>query len=60
MNKNIKFALVFTFLFAIFGININAQVKKGDLIDGIAVVVGDEHVEVQQLVPSLRLGEHQL
>ena len=42
MNKNIKFALVFTFLFAIFGIKMNAQVKKGDLIDGIAVVVGDE------------------
>lgn len=42
MNKNIKFALVFTFLFAIFGIQMNAQVKKGDLIDGIAVVVGDE------------------
>lgn len=42
MNKNIKFALVFTFLLAFFGGKMNAQVKSGDLVDGIAVVVGNE------------------
>ena len=42
MNKNIKFALLFSFIFAFFGVKMNAQLKTGDLVDGIAVVVGDE------------------
>ena len=42
MNKNLKITLFFTFIFALFGTKINAQTKVGDLIDGIAVVVGDE------------------
>lgn len=42
MNKNIKFALLFSFIFAFFGVKMNAQLKNGDLVDGIAVVVGDE------------------
>lgn len=42
MNKNINFALLFTFIFAFFGIKMNAQHKAGDLVDGIAVVVGNE------------------
>ena len=42
MNKNLKFALVFSFILAFFGVKMNAQLKTGDLIDGIAVVVGDE------------------
>lgn len=42
MNKNIKFALILTFVLAFFGVKMNAQLKTGDLIDGIAVVVGDE------------------
>ena len=42
MNRNIKFVLFFTFLFGLFGSKMNAQLKPGDLIDGIAVVVGDE------------------
>lgn len=42
MNKNLKFTLFFTFIFALLGTKMNAQLKPGDLIDGIAVVVGDE------------------
>lgn len=42
MNKNIKFALLLVLLFSFFGLKMNAQVKVGDLVDGIAVVVGDE------------------
>ena len=42
MNKNIKFALLLSFIFAFFGVKMNAQLKNGDLVDGIAVVVGDE------------------
>lgn len=43
MNRNIKFVLFLTFLFGLFGSKMNAQqLKPGDLIDGIAVVVGDE------------------
>jgi peptidyl-prolyl cis-trans isomerase SurA len=42
MNKNIKFALLLSFIFAFFGVKMNAQLKTGDLVDGIAVVVGDE------------------
>ena len=42
MNKNIKFALLLTFIFAFFGVKMNAQLKPGELVDGIAVVVGNE------------------
>ncbi len=42
MNRNIKFALLLTFFFGLFANKLAAQVKKGDLVDGIAVVVGDE------------------
>lgn len=42
MNKNINFAVLLTLFFGLFGVTATAQLKKGDLIDGIAVVVGDE------------------
>lgn len=43
MNRHIKFVLFLTFLFGLFGSKMNSQqLKSGDLIDGIAVVVGDE------------------
>lgn len=42
MNKNIKFALLFTMIFAFFGVKLNAQLQSGALVDGIAVVVGNE------------------
>lgn len=42
MNKNIKFALLLSFIFAFYGVKMNAQLNTGDLVDGIAVVVGDE------------------
>jgi peptidyl-prolyl cis-trans isomerase SurA len=42
MNRHIKFVLLTTFILSFFSINISAQLKTGDLVDGIAVVVGDE------------------
>lgn len=44
MNKNVKFSLLFSLMLVFFGTLNKAQttLKKGDLIDGIAVVVGDE------------------
>lgn len=42
MNRQIKFALLATFIFSFFGLKMNAQIKPGSLVDGIAVVVGDE------------------
>ncbi len=42
MNKNVKFSLLLTLMVMFFSNLSKAQVKKGDLVDGIAVVVGDE------------------
>ena len=42
MNKNMKFVLILTFILGFFSIKLNAQLKSGDLVDGIAAVVGDE------------------
>jgi peptidyl-prolyl cis-trans isomerase SurA len=42
MNRNINYSLLLLFIFSIFGTKMNAQLKSGDLVDGIAVVVGDE------------------
>ncbi|MDN3606845.1 peptidylprolyl isomerase [Kaistella yonginensis] len=44
MNKNVKFTLIFSLMLVFFGTLSKAQsaLKKGDLVDGIAVVVGDE------------------
>ncbi|WP_234111001.1 MULTISPECIES: peptidylprolyl isomerase [Chryseobacterium] len=44
MKRQIKFILVLTFVLGFFGIKTNAQLKPGDLVDGIAAVVGDEIV----------------
>ncbi|WP_423975376.1 peptidylprolyl isomerase [Kaistella sp.] len=44
MNKNVKFSLLFSLMLVFFGTLGKAQshLKKGELVDGIAVVVGDE------------------
>ena len=42
MNKNVKFSLLFTLMVMFFSNLSKAQAKAGDLVDGIAVVVGDE------------------
>lgn len=42
MNKNIKITIILTFIMAFFGTKINAQLKPGSLVDGIAAVIGDE------------------
>ena len=42
MSKHIKFALLTSFILTFFGVQTHAQLKTGDLVDGIAVVVGNE------------------
>lgn len=42
MNRNIKFAFLLTIIFGLFGVKVNAQLHPGELVDGIAAVVGDE------------------
>lgn len=42
MIKNLKYILTLSFLVSLFSYNVNAQVKKGDLVDGISAVVGNE------------------
>lgn len=42
MNKNVKFSLLLTLMVMFFSNLSKAQAKAGDLVDGIAVVVGDE------------------
>ncbi|MFN3272107.1 MAG: peptidylprolyl isomerase [Cloacibacterium caeni] len=44
MIKNIKYLFALSFLVTLISFNANAQVKKGDLVDGISAVVGDEIV----------------
>ena len=44
MIKNFKYLLTLTLLLSLFSVKTNAQVKKGDLVDGISAVVGDEIV----------------
>ena len=42
MIKNLKYILTLSFLVSLFSFNANAQIKKGDLVDGISAVVGNE------------------
>ncbi len=44
MIKNFKYLLTLTLLLSLFSVKTNAQVKKGDLVDGISAVVGSEIV----------------
>ena len=42
MNINLKFAFIVTLFLGFFSAGLQAQLKPGDLVDGIAAVVGDE------------------
>ena len=44
MNRNINYAVILTFFLSFFGFQANAQLNPGDLVDGIAAVIGDEIV----------------
>lgn len=44
MIKNMKYLFALSFLVTLISFNANAQVKKGDLVDGISAVVGGEIV----------------
>lgn len=42
MIKNFKYLFILCLLSGLFAISVNAQAKKGDLVDGISAVVGSE------------------
>lgn len=61
MNKNIKFTLLLS-LMMVFGTifsQAQSQLKKGDLIDGIAVVVGDEIILESDLEDQANFARQQ-
>ena len=44
MNRNLKWIFMLTVFFSVFGQGLKAQLKPGQLVDGIAAVIGDEIV----------------
>ncbi len=44
MIKNLKYLLTLSLFVSLFSVHSNAQIKKGDLVDGISAVVGNEIV----------------
>lgn len=42
MNKNTKFVFLFALIISVFSSKMHAQLQQGQLVDGIAAVVGDE------------------
>lgn len=58
MIKNLKYLLTLSFLVSLFSINANAQVKKGDLIDGISAVVGNEIILESDILEQQNYAAH--
>lgn len=55
----IKYLLVLSFLASFISFNTNAQIKKGDLVDGISAVVGDEIVIESEIQEQLNYATQQ-
>ena len=55
----IKYLLVLSFLASFISFNTNAQIKKGDLVDGISAVVGDEIVIESEIQEQLNYAAQQ-
>lgn len=59
MNRNINYALILTFFISLFGFQANAQLQPGDLVDGIAAVIGDEIVLESDIVEQANYAAQQ-
>ncbi len=59
MVKKIKLLSVFIVLLSLFTAKLNAQVQKGDLVDGIAAVIGDEIVLESDVQEQMNYAKQQ-
>ncbi len=59
MIKNLKYLLTLSFLVSLFSFNANAQVKKGDLVDGISAVVGNEIILESEVLEQQNYAQQQ-
>lgn len=59
MNKHIKFTLLLAVIFSFFSAVTKAQLKRGDLVDGIAAVIGDEIVLESDIVDQANYAKAQ-
>lgn len=55
----IKYLLVLSFLASFISFNANAQIKKGDLVDGISAVVGDEIIIESEILEQQNYAAQQ-
>ena len=59
MIKNLKYLLTLTILLSLFSVKTNAQVKKGDLVDGISAVVGNEIILESEVLEQQNYAQQQ-
>ncbi len=61
MNKSVKNVILLSFVMLFFSVltSAQAQVKKGDLVDGIAVVVGDEIILESDIEEQANFAQQQ-
>ncbi len=59
MVKNIRLVGLFLIVFALFSTKVNAQLQKGELVDGIAAVIGDEIVLESDIQEQLNYSKQQ-
>ena len=59
MLKKFRVVSLLAVIFTLFAQNTNAQVKKGDLIDGIAAVIGNEIVLESDILDQMNYSKQQ-
>lgn len=59
MIKNIKYLFILSIFFGLFSVKGHAQVKSGDLVDGITAVIGDEIVLESDIQEQLNYAKKQ-
>lgn len=59
MIKNFKYLFILSLLVSLISFGANAQIKKGDLVDGISAVVGDEIVLESDIQEQLNYAAQQ-
>ena len=59
MVKNIKLLSVLMLIFTVFSVKMQAQLQKGDLVDGIAAVIGNEIVLESDVIDQMNYSKQQ-